>query len=700
MRCFSASPGYVANHSVPLSGFSLRARPRLVPHPTSPWPMRPSYLYYVLPFLPVVWSSITVYHQQPFGATTTTSASGSAAAASYTGAAAYDPTILNAPPIPNPRPPTTFFQQLSSSPVPGLSIPQSGYFLGFSVEFSVINQVLGTNSTRLQVPFLNLMANLQARGGSVRVRVGGNTQDYATMFDSLPNGKMMEKEGQDTANPTKTPGLLFSQDVLHMMANISALVNVEWYLGIPMNDTAHLRLGIAEAGEAILGNRLIGLQIGNEPDQYASHQHRPTTYSPTDYSNEFGSVDAALRADSKVSVVDHKLLGPSLSGVWKPQDVWDTNFIPDHKQSLAAISMSIYPANNCAKVFGGANATNVIDPQQIFPSYLDHTAGQKIAANYLESAALAQANNLPFVMVETNTASCGGFPGVSNSFGSALWALDYGLQLAYSNFTNALLHVGGQGVYYNPFTPPPTNQSTFHQWTIGPVYYSVLAVAEAFGTSNKSRIIDLQLNQNNIYTPGYAIYDGDVLARLALFNYVTDPTGASAYTASFAIGGGDTGQPNGTPAQVKVKYLVAPSVSTKDNITWAGQTFGAAFASDGRLTGTEEVKTVTCKSDNTCDVQVPAPGFALVFLADVSGDAEAYPSVETFSTTVLTKTINTASIDPSLLATSNGQAGANFMPAKTSKGKTSNGVARFVPHLTVVLSVALGLVSVVWRTMV
>jgi hypothetical protein len=61
------------------------------------------------------------------------------------------------------------------------------------------------------------------------------------------------------------------------------------------------------------------------------------------------------------------------------------------------------------------------------------------------------------------------------------------------------------------------------------------------------------MNDNNIYTPGYAIYDGGVLARLALFNYVTDPSGASAYTASFAIGGGDTGQANGTPAQVKVK---------------------------------------------------------------------------------------------------------------------------------------------------
>jgi hypothetical protein len=52
-------------------------------------------------------------------------------------------------------------------------------------------------------------------------------------------------------------------------------------------------------------------------------------------------------------------------------------------------------------------------------------------------------------MFETNTASCGGFPGISDSFGSALWALDYTLQMGYSNFSGALLHVSGQDVYYN-----------------------------------------------------------------------------------------------------------------------------------------------------------------------------------------------------------------------------------------------------------
>ena len=52
-------------------------------------------------------------------------------------------------------------------------------------------------------------------------------------------------------------------------------------------------------------------------------------------------------------------------------------------------------------------------------------------------------------MMETNTASCGGFPGLSDSFGAALWGLDFSLQMAFVNFSGAMMHVGGQNVYYN-----------------------------------------------------------------------------------------------------------------------------------------------------------------------------------------------------------------------------------------------------------
>lgn len=89
----------------------------------------------------------------------------------------------------------------------------------------------------------------------------------------------------------------------------------------------------------------------------------------------------------------------------------------------------------------------------MFSNYLNHTSGVGIVAPYLNSTAFAQQNGKPFMMFETNSASCGGFPGVSDSFGAALWALDYALQMAYSNFTGALLHVGGVDDTYNVRLP-------------------------------------------------------------------------------------------------------------------------------------------------------------------------------------------------------------------------------------------------------
>lgn len=85
----------------------------------------------------------------------------------------------------------------------------------------------------------------------------------------------------------------------------------------------------------------------------------------------------------------------------------------------------------------------------MFPTYLTHQSGQGLVSAYLNSTAFAQSKQKPFMMFETNTASCGGFPGISDSFGAALWGLDYALTMAYSNFTGALFHIGGQNVFYN-----------------------------------------------------------------------------------------------------------------------------------------------------------------------------------------------------------------------------------------------------------
>ncbi|THH33379.1 hypothetical protein EUX98_g814 [Antrodiella citrinella] len=655
-------------------------------------------------FSALAQASVTVYHQQPIGqspaAAPTGSNSVSAPSASYTGVQAYNPRTLSPPPLPQELPPTQFNINLqpTADQVNGLSIQQSGAFFGFSIETSVVTQVLGINSTFIQVPFLNLVQLVVERAGRFHIRIGGNTQETARLTSFIADGKMIEKQGIDPNNPTATPALVYTMEMFYVLSNISALTNVKWFLGIPFNDTANFALEIAQYGEQILGNNLLGLQVANEPDLYARHSHRPQNYTQYDFFGEFGDLIKAMQANTNIPTTNN-LVGPNIAVAdWTPEMVWDTGFIPAYAPNLFALSVENYPDDNCAETFPDAGLGPIKDPQAEFVKYLYHdapNAGKTMIQKFLNTAGLAQQAGKPLWMFETNSASCGGFAGISNSFGATLWAIDHGLQMAYSNFSGAMLHIGGQDVSYNPATPPPTGQSTFNQWTPGSIFYSILAVSEAFGTSNQSQIIDIT---QNTYQPIYAIYDKGNLARVAVTNFLDDPSGANDFTMSIGVGGQALGQANAVPAAVKVKYMRAPSVSELFNITWAGQTLGGMFQCDGRMKGTETIETIPCDQNaNVCNIKVPAPGFALVFMSDTAlTDSEPSATV-TFSTTALTRTMNTATIDAAALETSNGQSGITRHLGSTSKGSSGAGRGTGVVSSVAALGALLAGVVVFFR---
>ena len=125
-------------------------------------------LVLVLGIVGVVQAEVTVYHQTPFGVSQhqhqqqqhgsppiqgNSSLTSSSIGAVYTGAPAYDPMVLQAPPVPSLTAGTAsggYAIQLASSSVgvPLLSVPvgagssdASSSFWGFSIEFSVIEQV-------------------------------------------------------------------------------------------------------------------------------------------------------------------------------------------------------------------------------------------------------------------------------------------------------------------------------------------------------------------------------------------------------------------------------------------------------------------------------------------------------------------------------------------------------------------------------
>jgi hypothetical protein len=82
-------------------------------------------------------------------------------------------------------------------------------------------------------------------------------------------------------------------------------------------------------------------------------------------------------------------------------------------------------------------------------------------------------------MAETNSASCGGMPGVSNAFASALWGLDYALNLAADGFVHVDFHTSyrpGGGSSYNPIDTYARRDSSGH-WSYRnvaePLYYAL-----------------------------------------------------------------------------------------------------------------------------------------------------------------------------------------------------------------------------------
>ncbi|KIJ54019.1 glycoside hydrolase family 79 protein [Sphaerobolus stellatus SS14] len=656
---------------------------------------RPRYLLALSPSLLIpsfTSASVTVYTnnlQLPLFQTEAIDPSSSTPAfPKYTNAAGFDPVPVDAPAPPSPAITTSFPVQLFLGGMNGLSIPQSGAFMGFSIELSVANTVFGSSGSRVDPIFLNLLANIKARAGRSVVRVGGNTQEKAVFFPDggLPNGSTIIKTGEVGNDPTDTPTIEVSVGLIEAMATISKLVNTQWFVGVPFNDTSKPRLEIAESSEKLLGEFLLGFQLGNEPDLYPGRL-RPDTYNQTDYINDFTTMVQAIQDDNNISNKTN-LIGPSVCCQWTPDSVFDAGYLDKFGDQLAylAVERCKHPDTHCTE----NNVTKT--GAQAIGEYLSHALSVGQMQNFITTANHSVQSGKPLIMMETNTASCGGFPGFSDTFGAALWGIDWGLQMAYYNFSGAMMHLGGQNVYYNPFTPPPTNLAGRANWTVGPTYYSALIVSEVFGPSNNSRIVDLFQNSNNPLTPGYAIYEDGAVTKVALINFIDDPSGANNYTANISIGGSGANQTNGNPSQVTVKYFTADSVVAKDGFQWAGQTFGGILESNGILQGKENIVTIPCQSDNVCSVPVPAPGFALVFFTDDAFQASSPSStvVKAFPTTVTTVTVHThATIPIGVLETSNGHGGKNQPQGSTSE-ESANGERRLYA-----ISGIVGFVSVV-----
>lgn len=156
----------------------------------------------VLPFLTSTLSQVTLYtgidQPQPSGTDGENPSATTGPGGFVTNLPAYDTLRLTGPaPI---EPPLNGYS--IGIPSPELLPPDRplskiirGNLLGFSVELSVADSILGTTGQVLKPQFLNYLANIQQRSGvGPQVRVGGNSQEGSSIFvDGTSNGRLIEK---------------------------------------------------------------------------------------------------------------------------------------------------------------------------------------------------------------------------------------------------------------------------------------------------------------------------------------------------------------------------------------------------------------------------------------------------------------------------------------------------------------------------
>ena len=517
------------------------------------------------------------------------------------------------------------------------------------------------------------------------------------LFSLSSFSSFLQKEDETTAiNPTNTPNVLYTKDLIEAMKQVSKLVDTQWMYGIAfLNNTVEdwkNPFEVALYVENQLAGNLLGLQIANEPDLYQDRRRGPS-YQIPDWTSELQSFFGALKTADPDLPTSNNFHIPNVCCNWSPDQMMESGMLDTFKDDMKALTWQHYPHDNCGDNSGTGQA--------VLAEYHSHQLALSTAAtlNYNAVNNVGIAAGLEVVMAETNTASCSGFLGVSDAFISALWNIDWTLTQAAINFTSSYMHVGGRDAHYNPFTAIQTNQSSIRGWTTGPSYYTALVIAETFGSKNIAQVVDISPTfDNNVESdektignnfPAYAIYENNVPTKLAFLNYVNAP-GTADYSAVIQVGGITEGSAKTTPTEVYVRYLNANATTEMFDITWAGQTASpnGAHSSDGTLTGAVNTVTVPCDvAAGTCTVNIPAPGFALVFLTkdaldassgthvarDPATDPNSTVTATTFPTTYNAQGQGSATAPEGALETGNGRGGVGTtVGGSTSKGETSS----------------------------
>ncbi|MGZ4272561.1 MAG: hypothetical protein ACXVRP_02240, partial [Solirubrobacteraceae bacterium] len=332
-------------------------------------------------------------------------------------------------------------------------------FLGASFEYRALHQYTGRDPRAVDPALLGLLAGL-APGQSPVIRIGGDSTD----------GSWWPIRGQIAQGGVYYP---ITKGWLRTTQALAADLNAKLILGINL---AAGRTAIAAAeGRAFLegiGRRYIdALEMGNEPDLYAVfpwykdrrghiYRARGRSYGLSDYTKQFTQWAHALPG--------LPLAGPAVSG---PSWMGKLGTFIAAEPRLGLVTYHRYPLRACVTDASSPGFPSI-------PNLLADSASAGLATPMSPFIATAHKHSLPFRVAEMNSASCQGEKGVSDTFASALWALDTMFEFAAVGVDGVNFHML-PGSNYELFSVSHSASGAWQAF-VHPEYYGLLMFAQAF----------------------------------------------------------------------------------------------------------------------------------------------------------------------------------------------------------------------------
>ncbi len=315
------------------------------------------------------------------------------------------------------------------------SIPRDFVGLGYEVSSVARPGLLSaTNSVYVQL--------VKTLGNAGVIRIGGNTIDYSSY----------SADGKAISSPKST---VINKDALRELGSFLEATGWKliWCLNLGGGRQAEA-VEEAEAVNEVAKDKLLALEIGNEVDLFVHEGHRQNEYAFANYLEEYRRFKTAIRA--KLPHVP--FAGPDAAG----KTAWVSQFAAAEGSDLKLLTEHYYRGNQ--------NPTSSLD-MLLNPD-------PKLTAMLETLKQLSSSSRIPYRICETNSFSGGGKPGVSGTFGAALWVLDYMVTLASNDAAGVNIETGvNQLGFVSSYSP--IGDDEHGSYTARPEYYGMLAFSQA-----------------------------------------------------------------------------------------------------------------------------------------------------------------------------------------------------------------------------